>query len=324
MQYSEPSSDPIFPGQDRSDEVCSGVDLPCWVNMSPRPTVLGCVELAQVCTPSGSECFDPWSKDQANQTSWSNWATAEEAFLIWCGIMQSSFGNTLSTRGSYLLDATRRVVIDHMSLPLDKEQWKIEVRRLFDMAILRVKAEMLYVVQGTQSSEPGFVKLMTDKVTGACTKYKFQAKGYKNISVAGIMVVGLAPLLLGIEVGASPKRKPLIAWIVVGVWKLVKLFYCILRWTTNEIASCFRKFASVPAINHLPGRLRRFMARIFRVVQPISQPATHRPLRRSGGSEHRPTDAFESMSGESGGFSMCDEISVERIQVGDQHPYSSL
>jgi hypothetical protein len=116
---------------------CLGADLPCWIKMSPSPTVLGCVESAQVCTLSLQECYDPWSSEVFNRTSWTSWSTAQEAFLIWCGILQSSLESTLVTRGGYLLDATQRIVLNHMTLPLEKEQWKLEVQRLFDMAILR-------------------------------------------------------------------------------------------------------------------------------------------------------------------------------------------
>ena len=94
------------------------------------------------------------------------------------------------------------------------------MRCLFDMAILRMKAEMLFVVQGTRSSEPGFVKFMMPKLIRACRRYKFQAKGYKNLSITGILTAVLAPLLLGIELGSLSKRTLIIAWLILAVWKL--------------------------------------------------------------------------------------------------------
>jgi hypothetical protein len=184
--------------------------------------------------------------------------------------MHSGLATTLSTRGGYLLDATRRIVENHMSLPLEKEQWKLEVRRLFDMALLRIKFEMMFVVLGTRSSEEGFVKLLPTTLRGACEKYKFQANGYKNLSFVGMLAAALMPLLLGLEFAVSSRRMPLVAWIVVGIWELAKAIYRVLRQIAREIARLYdRNKASVVG---LPQHLRKFGFQMFDRVQSMIQP----------------------------------------------------
>jgi len=214
LGYPARSDDPIFPARQYVD------DVNMWIDDRPHPSVLGCVELAEICpseNPAPGECSNPWGETFEDRTAWMNWNTREEAFLVWSGIQHSSFGTTLDTLRSFHLDATRRITFNRLSLPLDPEQWKLEVRRLFDMAIFRTKIEMLYVVRGSRASEPGFEKVVVPNLEGSCRKYKFQAQGYKNLSFFGILCAALGPLLMGLSIA----EKPPIAWIAVGAWRIL-------------------------------------------------------------------------------------------------------
>jgi hypothetical protein len=233
LGYPARSDDPIFPARKHIDEV----DM--WIDDRPHPSVLGCVELAEICpseNPVPGECSNPWGETYENRTTWMNWDTREEAFLVWSGILHSSFGATLDTLRGFHLDATRRITFNRLSLALDPEQWKLEVRRLFDMAMLRIKIEMLYVVRGSRASEPGFEKLMVTALEGSCRKYKFPAQGHKNLSFMGILFATLGPLLMGLSIA----ERPPIAWIMIGTWRILDCAIFNMLRATRAIFHYFR------------------------------------------------------------------------------------
>jgi len=116
-------------------------------------------------------------------------------------------------------------------LPLEKEQWKLEVRRLFDMSIIRAQMEIVNLTRETFASEPDFVNRMPEVLRGVCSKIKFQATGYKNLSFVGVLSATLGPLLIG----PSIKQKPPLFWIVVGIWWLGKRLYWVVRCTILRV-----------------------------------------------------------------------------------------
>lgn len=170
--------DPIFPATNSS--TCSYSNQTCWKNSLLRASVLGCAELAEVCSPTLDKCYDVWDPNTVNDLSSVDWNGGEETFLTMFGLNYSDFGSALSTKHGFLLDATRRIVGNKVSQSLDPGQWKHEVRRLFDMSLLRTKYEMLYVVRGTRASNSGYINILPDLFKGVCGKFMFQAKGTKT------------------------------------------------------------------------------------------------------------------------------------------------
>jgi hypothetical protein len=197
--------------------------MACWKNNALHASVLGCVELAEICTPSLDSCINPFNK---TAFPWISWPTYEETFAVWVGIAHSGFGNGFDTRGGQLLDATRRITNNRLSLPLEKEQWKLEVQRLFDMSIIRIQMEVFDIARGTYANEPGFKNFMSEVLNGVCSKFKFQATGYKNLSFVGVLSATLTPLLVGLSI----KKKPPLLWIIIGIWWSGKCIYWVLRY----------------------------------------------------------------------------------------------
>ena len=214
LQYPEISVDPIFPATNSSP--CSYSNQTCWEDSFLPASVLGCTELAEVCSPTLDTCYDVWDPNTFNTLSSVDWDGAEETYLTMFGLNYSDFGSTLSTKHGFLLDATRRIVGSRVSQSLDPEQWKLEVRRLFGMSLLRTKFEMLYVVHGTRANELGYINVLPDLYQGVCGKFMFQANGYKNISFIGILAAIFTPLFLGLEY----KEKAPIVWLLVCIRKL--------------------------------------------------------------------------------------------------------
>jgi hypothetical protein len=251
LEYPSPSYDPIFSAT--APSTCRDSTQTCWKNSLQRASVLGCTELAQVCSSSkGGDCIDVWAPNAFTDLLSKNWSTAEEAFLIIFGLNYSDFGDTLSTRHGFLLDATRRIDGNRLSqsLSVNLEQWQLEARRLFEMSLLRVKMEMLAIVRGTRYG-PGYMDVLPGQYRGACRKFKFQAGGYKNLSFVGVLMVIFVPILVGLEIGENI----LLVWFLVGIWKLGKLFWiwylpavppvfaacCRLG---SNLTTCFRKAGS--------------------------------------------------------------------------------
>jgi hypothetical protein len=214
LQYPNSSRDPIFPATTPSN--CSYNNKTCYTDSLLRASVLGCTELAEVCFPTSHTCYNVWNPDTFENISSADWHGADEALLTMFGLNYSDFGSTLSTRHGFLLDVTRRITGNRISQSLDPEQWKLEVRRLFGMSLLRAKWEMLLAVRGTRASEPGYIDILPPNRRSVCRKFMFQAEGYKNISFVGILAAIFIPPLLGLEY----KKKAYIEWLLAGIREL--------------------------------------------------------------------------------------------------------
>ena len=124
----------------------------------------------------------------------------------------SDFGNTVSTRHGLILDVTRRITGNQLSQGLETNQWQLEVRRLFDMSLLRVKMEMLYAVRGTRANERGYGNsTLPSKYRGVCRKLKFLVKDNKNLSFVGILCCIILPILLILKI----RKRTLPEWFAV-------------------------------------------------------------------------------------------------------------
>jgi len=168
-------------------------------------------------------CYDVWDPSTYQELSSATWAGAEEALLVWFALSYSDFGNTLATRHGFLLEATRRIIGNRLSEALDPNQWELELRRLFEMSLIRAKYEMLYIVRGTTVNQPGYIDILPPQFGDVCNKFAFQVKGFQNMTLVGILIVFCLPIFLGFEI----KKEPPVVWSIVGAWRLA-----VLGWST--------------------------------------------------------------------------------------------
>jgi hypothetical protein len=182
-----------------------------------------------------SDCFETNGPRQGLVPQ--SWSSVEESILLFNSIRISRLFLALQTRGAYLFDATRRIVHGSTSLPLEKDQWKLEMRRLFDMTLIRLKTEMLYIARGTRSNlEEVEDRLQKDEpYRGLCRKYKFSVKGHKNLSLLGIMTSLFVPLFLGLETGGKVPA----VWIAIGIWKGIGLAHKCGGWMFAAVSALF-------------------------------------------------------------------------------------
>jgi hypothetical protein len=219
IQHPVRSDDPIFPARDQVTSSPTGdSDLDnlrsYWTNNETHAAVLGCVEYTELCkTASNESCFDPWEISQLP-------AVVDDAtYIAAMGLFHSGFWSTIKTRTSKELDAARKIVDVYISMPLAKDQWKLEVQRIFDESMIRTKLEVLELARGTRASIQNFTDQMPDSQRGICRKIKFQSTGYTNLCVVGLLFAFLSPPILALRI----KKKPLFYWPIYIIWKLGKL-----------------------------------------------------------------------------------------------------
>jgi hypothetical protein len=213
------SDDPIFPFRTHNKVDPSGdPDIDemrnYWTNEEQHGAVLGCVEYAELCKDaSNASCFDPWMDNRPVST------LDDVTFATGKGLLYSGNWASINTRTSKELDATRKIVDIWISQPLEEEQWKFEAQRMFDSLMIRARLEVLELARGARASMPHFKDRMRDMHRGVCQKIKFQATGYKNLSVAGLLFAFLAPPILAFRI----KKLPVFYWPIYSIWKLAHI-----------------------------------------------------------------------------------------------------
>lgn len=76
--------------------------------------------------------------------------------LLWCNIydiFNYRLGNGL---------AAQKLVHGLESLPIAREQWKVEVKQLFETSLARIQIDARNIAQGTAASFPGLQKVEAD------------------------------------------------------------------------------------------------------------------------------------------------------------------
>ena len=87
---------------------------------------------------------------------------------------------SISKRLGAGLNATSRISMS-TSLPLAKEQWKVEVTRLFETSLARASFEARNVALGLYAKYPGYVRQNVDRAMCDRT-YVYQAPGWSSIN----------------------------------------------------------------------------------------------------------------------------------------------
>jgi hypothetical protein len=164
-----------------------------------------------------SKCYDVWTPGLLEDLAKDNGSGAAERYLVAFALQNSDFGNTTATRHSFLLNATQQIVDHHLSQPLDPEQWKLEVRRLFDMSLLRIKFEILAAARGDRASFQNYNNILPFAYREVCGKVKYQVKGYVNLSLVGLLCAIFLPIVLGLPIN----EKTSIEWVLFYSYRLV-------------------------------------------------------------------------------------------------------
>jgi len=185
ISYLAPSDDPIFPANTKSYINPSGE--PRWRYTGPHASVLACLDTTVWREPSGSIDWKPYLLEPNFVIKDAH--TRGGFLLMVFTLLWSNIFNTINYRlGSGL--AAQKLVRGWESLPLAKEQWKVEAKQLFETSLARIQIDARNIAQGTAASYPGLQKLDVDPAVCDDT-FLFMSQGWQNVNVTGSIWIGV-------------------------------------------------------------------------------------------------------------------------------------
>ncbi|KIY03497.1 uncharacterized protein Z520_00188 [Fonsecaea multimorphosa CBS 102226] len=218
--YPHESLDPIFPANTTGGDGW-------YTNTQFHATVLGCMSRTLVCLPDSVPklCF--------NLTGLGNLDDSDPEHGPIRAMLYFSLLPDLEAQLSYLLTESleaQSLLSGTTSSALSPTQWKIETRQMFESLLARTQITARNIARGVPGAEdlPGQHDLMLPAWRGMCTRYKFRATGWRNISVSWFLAeffAGLLVCVLGIarEDGELWLEEPVrrLAKTTVGKWCLL-------------------------------------------------------------------------------------------------------
>ncbi|KAM0820696.1 hypothetical protein AB5N19_06516 [Seiridium cardinale] len=166
-----------------------------YYNRDPRARVLIAIDQMEVCMPDADHCFHPEKEYPENGVVYEMVRTALRR--------SSSFRSIRYRLGSALVAAES--ISDFESRQLDKEQWIIESKALFNTSLSRLQFNMLDIATGDRpvgDAAAGFEDAYHDTTPSwargrMCGKYKFNlSNAYTNINIAESVLMLMVPILL--------------------------------------------------------------------------------------------------------------------------------
>lgn len=200
IYHIKPSYDPIFPATDpyRIPEYHE----PYYYNSDPRAQALACVDTTELCSPDGKTCWSMTSGLPAGIPD-----TPGYWFMKW-SLEASNVYDAIKWRlGSALL--AQQKVSSSVSQPLSDRHWEKEAERLFTTSLARIQSDAWSIATAEGRNEPGYIEVTHDEGRGRlCGIYKFKSIGFKNVSLAGFVLLLMVPfltLLFSLEVNTAKK-----------------------------------------------------------------------------------------------------------------------
>ncbi|KAJ9612937.1 hypothetical protein H2200_002878 [Cladophialophora chaetospira] len=200
--YPHESLDPIFPANRTGGDGW-------WYNSQFHASVLGCMSRTLVClldsTPQ--RCFNLTGLGALDDSDLDHGSVRSMLYFSLLSDLEEQlrFLLTESLDAQSLLSGTT-------SAPLSPTQWKVETRQMFEALLARTQINARNIARGVPGGEelPDQRDLMQPAWRGVCTRYKFRAVGWKNISVSRFLAEFFA--------GASEEAKKHKGWKVVFAW----------------------------------------------------------------------------------------------------------
>jgi hypothetical protein len=232
--YSIPSDDPIFPADAVAEDGLK------FYNSLPHATVFGCVDTAEIRHP---ETFQRWIP--RNFTSWRTPSPEWQAnplnnqfLLLGLGLDVSNTWNAINY--GVRLDAERKIIQPGAtSVPLAREQWKVESRRFFEISLALLQGKIYDIARGTYLVVPGVQSTFEDVNQPICRMIKIPTTGWTNISLFWLATLPTFAFLLwftSIEVS----DKMILVWfyeILLKPWlsPILELIFRLILWVVKEL-----------------------------------------------------------------------------------------
>ena len=223
-----------------------------FVNQNPLPTVVGCIHNTSICSSERGECWNyleaPVSRlENLNPQARSNRlvesgnaAGATDAELAQVLLSNALMDTTdpvdcTSHSGRYmmseLLDSCFRMTYNPtlefescFGFPLD--QWKAEVRVLFEASLAGIQFNVLNIVRGENIEDGPTYEPLAPNLRGLCKMGKFKSVGWRNVGVWGLF--GCLSFAAGVSL-ASIKTEDDELWLIIWARLLKRTIVRIYR-----------------------------------------------------------------------------------------------
>jgi hypothetical protein len=213
IAYLNESADPIFPAK---APFAVGPGDNVWFNSMPHATVLGCTEMAEIRDPQTRQVWNIVASN-AGETPMLSTNLPMRKFLnvmlLAIGMAFSNIGSAVTARPGKInvvwclltfegsrFDAQSKLAW-RLSGSLSSDQWRVEVRQIFEASLARMQLEVVDAVRGElkyQSDGRIAKNLMQANETGMCNMVKFQSIGWKNLSLFWLLTLPTLGFLLWI------------------------------------------------------------------------------------------------------------------------------
>lgn len=272
ISYLTQSDDPIFPANTKF--YINSSDEPRWRYTGQHASVLACVDTTIWRDPSS---FGDWKPYLPEPTFDIRDAHTRGGFLLMVfALLWSNISDTINYRlGNGL--AAQKLVRGWESLPLAKEQWKVEARQLFETSLARIQVDARNIAQGTAASYPGLQKLDADPAICDDT-FLFMSQGWQNVNVTGsiwILVLSFVFVVLALPLN-DPDDRLFVQWLGGLVPETVPHFFTtrIPRFLTTTIPEFFSK--DVPKYwGSITEAVQRLLGKVSDTWNNVTRRGTH-------------------------------------------------
>jgi len=191
--YFGANDDPIFPA-DTKVTADGGVLL--WGNSLPRSSILGCADVAEIRNPETGNIWNPKAMDW-NFLHSGDWDPEQKNMLLLLvlSLWQSNTFNAVTSRPGSRFDAQSKLV-GSLSQTLSREQWKVEVRKIFETSLARLQGNVLDIARGVGKDLPYARNLLIKENMSLCHIVKLQSVGWRNISLFWLIILPTMAFLL--------------------------------------------------------------------------------------------------------------------------------
>jgi hypothetical protein len=226
IAYSARSDDPIFPAQQEIEDPWHRLPGKYFVNFRPHASVLACVDTTEFRDPATGDVRTPdgYLEYIGNlplqiQAKFIKGLTYLRLALAGSNI-QTSIGLSY-----YRFDAQKKLYRG-LSLPLEREQWKVEARQIFETSLARMQINVYDMARGIGGDELGAEReFYWDQYKDLCSMIKIQTRGLNNISLFWLVVLPTLALSLWIFTIKIGERIVLISFYFFALKPLLKLLY---------------------------------------------------------------------------------------------------
>ncbi|CAO2648329.1 Nn.00g075960.m01.CDS01 [Neocucurbitaria sp. VM-36] len=222
IAYTHSSGDPIFPAT-KSPKFTIGNDQPLFINQLQRSTVFACTDTISIRHPKHHIEWHPRHPNNSllSLPEWKDPNVLSSLHMVNVSFLARKQIDTLYSDMSMHFNAPRRIRSFYSS-PLEKDQWKLEVKKMFNTELALLQFNVLGIAQGIGHDLPRAKNLLDEFGIDARGKVLFPAPGAKNIKVAelmGFVVACMACWLLAIEcIDASGQKVLWVTTLLHSMW----------------------------------------------------------------------------------------------------------